>query len=79
MISGFIEAILRIVFEVIVELMFHVVCYATGWVILKVATLGRNPSGRYRKHDKQWSDEGVSLLGLMFWIGAIFLTVWGAA
>ena len=75
-----IEVVIEVVIEVIlpflarllgwffVELLGHVVCYLTGYGLLKVITLGRHP----KTYASPWSEANkdfyVMLTGGVFWL-----------
>jgi len=62
-------AIGRLIGFFFVEVLIHMVCYTTGFVLCRILTLGRFP----RQYTSWLSDDSQELLvntvGFMFWFG----------
>jgi len=69
-------ALPRFLFEIVAELFLQVFCYATGRFLVKVFTVGRKPAGKYRSYQSGWSDAGLILLGIAFWVVWALLICW---
>lgn len=61
-------AIGRMLGYVLIELAFYTVCYITGYVFLKLLTLGKYPTKLIYRGSSDNSDIGVCLVGLLVWI-----------
>ena len=59
----------RVLGFIFVEVMIHMVCYTTGFVLCRTLTLGRFP----RQYTSWLSDDSqellVNMVGFMFWFG----------
>lgn len=69
----------RFIAHLFFELFLHGFCYVTGYVLVKMATLGRIPETFFPK-PRTTQEERLANLGLVFWCmllaaGAIIL--WG--
>jgi hypothetical protein len=76
------EAILSVVGRVIgyilIELIFQVICYLTGYAFLKIVTVGTYPKKFFLPGSDEKSDYGVCLVGFLVWalciVSFIFFT-----
>ena len=66
----------RLVGWVFVEFLGHMVCYLTGYAVLKALTLGRHP----KSYTSPWSEANknfyVMLTGGVAWFGLFCLWAW---
>ncbi|NGN98843.1 hypothetical protein G5S52_14675 [Grimontia sp. S25] len=70
--EALVEAVLpvigRAVGYIFVDILLNVVCYLTGYVVLKVLTLGRYPKAFLETDRRGSSEHYVLIVGLLFWV-----------
>ena len=77
-----IEGVLEVIFPFIarvlgyifVEVLFHVICYSTGFILIRLFTLGKRPKKFISPKSGEEQDTSLMLIGLLFWCVA---GVWG--
>jgi len=62
----------RLLSYLVLELFGQVVCYTTGYFLVKVATLGKRPIKYIPASSNEAQESGLILIGLLFW--ALFIT-----
>lgn len=59
------KALLRIIGQVFVEILFDFVCYWVGWPICKIMTLGEYPGSKRSANDHWCSAVGLVTLAIL--------------
>ena len=62
-VGGIFHFLLRAIGWILIELLFHMVCWGTGWVTLKLITFGKYPNRN--THEDTVSFFGVAVLILL--------------
>ena len=62
-------AIGRLIGFFFVEVLIHMVCYTTGFVLCRTLTLGRFPRQYTSWHSDESQELLVNTVGFMFWFG----------
>ena len=76
MIEAVFEAVLpfigRVLGWIFVELLLHIICYSTGFVISRIFTFGKRPKSFISISSNEKQENGLILIGLLFWCVVLF-------
>ncbi len=79
-----IEVVIEVVFEAVlpfigrvlgyifIELLLHIICYTTGFAITRLFTFGKRPELFISPSSSEKQDNGLILIGLLFWCVVLF-------
>jgi hypothetical protein len=58
------EEVVKFVFSIVLNLVFYVILYWSGWLILRILTLGNYPPPQSRQHNRIFVS-GIALVTLL--------------
>lgn len=57
----------RILGYIFIELLLHIICYSTGFVITRLFTLGKKPKSFISPSSGEKQENGLIFIGIVFW------------